>query len=374
MQLSIESSVVQEALKVLTRLAPPTSGTVLIISDGKGATMQSASDVDRCSFTLPCKVKGKENMFAIQIEALRDATKARKDLEMTYDSNLLVIKSGSYVTKLATADAMQNEYDEEKKIAKIKVSAEQAQWLKDAVASVALKPTAILSAYMPLTIKLTKKGAFVACYDARHMAFLESKEIDGDMEVTLPLHTVQSVLEVFGGSKFTMELTNSNLYVSNPLINVVLALQQTETEEITADIVREKAKASSKMDGNLIEVSKKDITDFLENARAVLTKERGEIHIQTEKGVLRLASVTVNGSTRVKIKADVKKSIDVKIDYEYFDEAVRKCDDKMSMKVVGDDFIMFKQKKASVLVALNQDTAVQEEKPKKKKKSEEDDE
>ena len=375
MQLSVEAAVIQEALKVLTRLAPPTSGTVLIVSDGKGATMQSASDVDRCSFTLPCKVKGKANMFAIPIEALRDATKGRKDLEMEYDSNLLSIKAGSYVTKLATADAMQNEYDEEKKKSKIKVSADQAIWLKGAVADVALKPTAILSDFMPLTIKLMKKGAFVACFDARHMSFLESKEIDGDMEVTLPLHTMQSVLEVFGNSKFTMELTASSLYVTNPLVSVVLALQQAESEEITADVVREKAKEALKMDGNMIEVNKKDITDFIDNARAVLTKERGEIHISAEKGSLRLASVTVNGSTKVKIKASVKKSIDVKVDYEYFEEAVRKCDDKMSLKVVGDDFIMFKQKKANVLVGLNQtETEVQENKKSKKSKREDDDE
>lgn len=370
MQLLIESSVVQEALRVISRLAPPSaSGTITITSDGSGAVMHSASDVDRCSYTLPCKVKGKGGMFAIAIEALRDATKGRNDLDMTYDKNLLIIKSGSYVTKLATADAMQNEYDTEKKLSKIKVTSEQAIWLKSALASVALKPTTILSTFMPVSIKLTKKGAFLACFDTQHMAFLESKEIEGEMEVVLPLHTLQAVLETFNSAKFTMELSSSNLYVTNPLINVVLALQQAEEGAVTADDVRTKAKEASKMDGSEIELAKKDVIEFLDNARAVMTKERGEINIATEKGKVRLTTRTVNGSTKVTIPGKVKKTMSVNIDYEYFDEAVRKCEDAVIMKVVGQDFIMFVQKKASVLVALNQETApAAEDKPKKKKK------
>jgi hypothetical protein len=361
MQLSLEASVIHEALRVVMKLAAPVSGAVTIQSDGKGVTMHSASDVNRCSYKLPATVKGKAGVFAIAVDALSAATKGRKTIEMIYDKTVLTIKSGSYSTKLSTADALQLEYDEEKKSDKIKITGEQAVWLKQAVQSVALKPTAILSAYMPLSIKLAKKGAFIACYDTQHMAFLTSKEIEGEMDLTLPLDTLQAVLDTFNASAFKMEMSAANLYVTNALINVVLALPQAEENALTAEEVRMKAKEASDINGKQIEIPKKEVIEFIDNARSVMTKERGELNISTEPGKVKFMVTTVNGSSKVTIKANVKKEIKIDIDYEYFEEAIRKCEDSVIMKVVGQDFIMFQQKKATVLVALNQGTEKEKE-------------
>lgn len=357
MILNLESSTIQEALRVVMKIAPPVQGTVTIESDGKKAFMHSVSDVNRCTYKLPGKVEGKPTVFAIGVESLMAATRNRKEIELSYDKMMLKIKSGNYRVDLATSDALQLDYESEKKTKTIKLDAEQASWLKQAVANVALKPTAILSAFMPVSIKMTSKGTFIACYDTQHMAFLSTKEIKGDMDVTLPLDTLTSILDTFNNAAFQMEMSQANLYVTNVLVSAVLAMPEPEENAITGDDVRGKAKEASDMNGKEIELVKRDVVEFLDNAKAVTTKERGEIKLLAEKGKLKLSVVTVNGSAKTSLKAATNKAMKINIDFEYFEEAVRKCDDTVLLKVVGKDFVMFKQKKATVLVALNQDSA-----------------
>lgn len=357
MQLTIETDVVQEAIRVVTQLAPPVAGSVTIEVNGKKAFMHSVAELSRVTVLMPCDVEGSAT-FAISLDTLRDSTKGRKTLVAKYDKTLLKIRSGNYAAELATTDALTPEQEDDKRTGKpIKLTPEQGQWLKNALATVALKPITILSSFMPVTVKLTDKGAFVACYDTEHMAFLNSKEVQGEMDVTLPLDTLQVILNTFYKAPFKIELGTSNLHVANALVKVAVALPQEEDQQqvVSADDVMTKARAAAKETGLEIEVAKKDILEFLDNARAVATKERGEISVSVEKGKLKLEVVTSNGSTRTAIKAQVAKAAQFKIDFEFLDEAVRKCPELVSMRVVGDAYAMFKTSQAYVLVSLNQE-------------------
>lgn len=355
MQLTVDGLILQEAIRVVAKLAPPVSGSVTIQVANSKAYMHSVAELSRVSILMPGTVDG-EATFAIDLNTLKDASKNRGEITCKYEKTLFKIKSGSYLAELATSDALNVEEDDDRKVGTIiKLSSEQSTWLKSAVTTVALKPITILSSFMPVTVKLSDKGAFVSCYDTEHMAFLNSKEITGDMDVTLPADMLQAVLDTFSKAPLKMQMGVSNLHVSNALIKVSVALPQAEdNSSVSADDVINKAKSAIKEAGLDIEVSKKDILDFLDNSKAIATKERGELTIQTEKGKLKLEVVTSNGTTKTVLKANVLTSVKVKVDFEFFNEAISKCPESVNFRIVGDSFICFKAASSFILVSLNQ--------------------
>jgi tellurite resistance protein len=356
MKIKIDNTVLQEAIRVVSRLAPPVSGNIVIKTDGKKAWMQSTAEISRCSVLMPSTVSG-ENLFAISLNTLRDATKGRKELEIHYDKTLCKISASNYKCELATVDALEVEADKDtSKGEAIKLNSEQAEWLKSAVNTVALKPNALLNTFMPVAIRLTNKSAFVACYDRDHIAYVNSKEITGDMSIVLPFDTATAVLDVFHKAPFKLELGSSNLHVTNALVRASLSLPQEDEESaIGLDAVVTQSKAASKADGAQVEIEKAALLEFLDNARAVATKERSEIAITTDKGKVKFEIVTANGSTRTVLKAACTTQTKAKVDFEFLDEAVRKCAGSVVMKIVNDAFINFQMKNSAVIVSLNQD-------------------
>jgi hypothetical protein len=357
MYFKIENDAMQEALRIITRVAPPAdgAGNITIRSTGKKVYFNSSNDTNRCEINVPADVSGKENVFAVSLNAMRDATKGRGTLEVAYEKTLCKIKSGNYKSELPTVDAMQIDEGEDKKGESLKVDAEQAKWLRSALSTVSLKPTQLIATYMPLSIKLTKKGAFVSCYDPNHMAFINSSEITGDLEVRVPLDMFSSVLDVFDKSGFSLALSPSSLYVSNKLVKVIMALPEVDENDLKLDEVLEAAKGSKAAKGIEINIDKAEILKFMDNARAVATKERSEIKIQFGDNKMRMEVSTSNGSVKTVLKSNVKKSVDVLIDFEYLDEAIRKSGPQVDMKLVDSEFIAFKLAKGTVVVSLNQE-------------------
>lgn len=355
----IDALILQEAIRVVLRLSPPITGNVSLESDGRQVKLHSVAELSRCTVLLPCEVKGKA-FFAVPTEALRDAVKGRSDITMEYDKTLLKIKSGRYSTALTTLDAIDIEPDEAVEGKTWTITPEQLAWLKEAVTSVTLKPTLNMTAFMPVSVRLTPKSAFVSCYDNNRMTFTSTKEITGDLDVTLPLDTLTAVLDTFNKVECEMKVTAATLIVKNPILDVVLALPATDEDSaISTEMVREKAVEASKVEGLSVDVDKKSLTMFLDNARAVATKERSELSVKTEAGKLSMSVKTTNGISRASMKAVVRKDSEFKLDFEFFDEIVRKCGDSVSFKFVDDQsaFIMVKAKDARALIALNQEDA-----------------
>lgn len=359
MQAKIDTDILQEAIRVILRLSPPVSGNVTINSDGRSLWLHSAAELSRCSVLIPCTVTGKA-LFAIPTQSLADASKGHATLDMVYDKTMLTLKGGRYKASLTTVDALQieeNDTAEEEKGKKWKVTVDQLQWLKSAVSAVALKPTQNVTTFMPVSVKLTSKSAFVSCYDEQHMAFTSSKEITGDLELLLPIETLNNVLDAFSKVSCVMIVTASSLIVRNKLVSVVLALPEIENENTIRDPeqVRETAREAMKADGTGIELDKKALSGFLDNCRAVATKERPELMVATKQGKIRFEVKTTNGVVNTIMPSGIQKSVRFKIDFEFFDEAVRKCSDQVVFKLVDDSFLTFKTKNTNLLVALNQD-------------------
>lgn len=357
MKLQLDNNSLQEAIRVITRLAPPTeaTGNVVLRSNGKKVFLVSNSDTARCEVQVPAEVEGKPRTFAVGLNALRDATKGRDKLEIVYDKTLCKVRSGKYVCELPTTDAMEIEEPTDEKRESLEIDADQAQWLKEALRTVGLKPTPLISVFMPVAIKLTKKGAFVACYDSNHMAFTNSSEITGSMDLRIPIDIFSAVLETFALSKFTLETSPSNLYVSNKLVKVSMSLPQEDDNDLKMEEIIEMAKGARTADGKSFQVDKAELSKFLDNARAVATKERSEIKAVIEDKKMRLEVVTSNGTIKAVVPCDSKKNLSMMIDFEFLDEAVRKGAATLDLKLVSSEFLMLKLAKGHVVISLNED-------------------
>lgn len=357
MKAKVSAAMIQTAIMAVQRLAPPQTGNLVLEADGKSLVVKSASEVARVRVVLPGEVTG-DALFAIPVENLTAAVKGRDELELSLDKGMLVVKGPRYTTKLSTVDAIAVDEKQGKEAdgQSWKLTPEQGKWLRTAVQSVSLKSNISIESYMPVSVKLSNKSAFVSCYDNNHMAFVESEEVTGDLEVTLPLDTMNSVLEVFQDVTFTMTVTKNALRVRNKIMDVRLSLpDQGGAEAIAVDAVIGKTQEARKAKGQEIIVARADVQKFLENAKAVAVKERSEVVGSAMDGKLVLSVTTTSGSSKASIKAQTGSAAEFKIDNGFFTEAVSvKGPEELQIKVVTGAFMMVTGKAASHIMALNQ--------------------
>jgi hypothetical protein len=136
-------------------------------------------------------------------------------------------------------------------------------------------------------------------------------------------------------------------------VKVNLSLPQEEENELQLSDVIETAKAAKKADGQTLVLPKADLIAFLDNSRAIATKERSEVKVSVADGKLKLEVTTVQGSAKAMVKVK-SKNCDFAIDFEYLDEAVRKASENVEMKLVKDEFVSVQLKDSTIVLSLNQ--------------------
>lgn len=351
----ITADIVQEAIRIAVRLSPPISGNFTLEVKRNKLYLHSAADLSRCTVLMPCDVDSDDTLFALPVDAIRDATKGRKELAMTLDNSLLKIKSGKYLVSITVQDAIEQDDPKRGESTTFKLTGEQLAWLKTAIANIALKPTQNLTTFMPVMVRFTDKSAFVCCVDENHMMFTTTKTVNGDLDITLPLETITAVLDVFAKYDAEISVANSTLHVRNPIVDVMLALPDIK-ETIPAEIVREKAREALRADGAVVELDWKEVKDFLGNAKSVSDKSRPELQVHTEPDSVLLTVQTTIGTAKTRLAATTKASVDFRIDLEYFEEAVNKSKDTKAVKFkFVDSFIVVYCGDSYSLLSLNQE-------------------
>lgn len=353
-KIQAESAALATALNVASKVAVAQDGSVTLAGEGGKLMLHSVGDLSRCSLVIPATITGKDFEFAIPLDALRDSISGRADLDMAWDGTNLTIKAGSYKADLLTLDPISRDEVDKIEAQEWKVTPEQGVWLKGALNAVALKPTALLSTFIPASIKLTDKGAFVSCYDNQHMAFLNSKEASGDLELTLPLDTLTTTLDVLNGQAFRMRVSSSRLELKSKLASIILSLPAMDDSISISDVIT-KAKEVAAAKGTVVKVNKAELLAFMTNAKAVIGKERAEVMVTAKDNKTKLSIQTVRGTSAAILKSEVGKALDFKIDYEYLLELATKVkEEQLELSVVGSAFVSSKSGSTHLLVALNQ--------------------
>lgn len=351
MKIKVALSELQHSLDIITRLAMPATGNITITSDGKRVQIISAAETSRCTTTLPCQVAG-EGEYAVTLASLRDSIKGRSELLLTFKNAVLQVTSGSsYKAELVTVDVVPMDQQEQEEGEVWKLAPEQSAWLRKALRDVALKPTAILSSWMPAGIKLTPNGGFVTCYDMQHMSWVSDKKVVGEFEAVLPLETITNVIELFYKAPFSVKKTSSYIEVKSKLTKVFLSVPSTDDLPSLQDVYS-KTRAAAKVTGKTFQVTKAECVAFMENARAVMGKERVEICVTGKGNSVQMQVKTGQGTSSAVLAG--KGDGYFKVDYEYLAEALSKADDEVTLNVVEGSYLGLSLRGLSIIVALNQ--------------------
>lgn len=367
MQIKVELKSLQHAVDTVMRLAPPASGNLNFQSSKKTLTVTSVSETGMCSALVACEVS-KDGEFAIPAQALRDAVKGRNNLELTYVSDTLVVKSGNYKTSLVAVDVVPVDEIEKAEAQTWKVTPDVADWIASSIRKVALKPITLVSPWMPVGIKIGK-SAFICCYDLTHMNWVSSKEVSGDFECMLPIETMSAIMDVFSKSSFKMERGDGHIRVKNKMVDAYMSVPDMK-ELPTVDDVMARIREAAKVSGTTFQVAKTDVLTFMENAKAIVGKERAELLVEGSDGGVVLEVKTGLGQSRTKLKGKGKGRFAV--DYEFLQELILKGHEDLQLNVVDQAYLSVKLAASMAILALNEERST--ETRSKKKKSQDDEE
>lgn len=354
---NLDTALLNEAFRVALLLAPPSGGTLTFAAENGALTIHSSSDYNRCSIQLPAVLEGSA-LFALPVEALKDAVKATKTvtLEIPEGTSALQVKSAGtakYRARLAVMDALlpdpvQFSGDE------VAFTKEQLQWIKDALVAVSLKPQTLLSPYTPAIIRLNKAGGFTACAHFGHMAFTSSDTVTGDLDVTLPYDTIRAVLDAFEGDDCTVSFSSSALRVQNPILDVILALPDLR-DAATIDQALEIAEMAKESDGEAVVLEYKEVKDFMARCKSIREKAKLELSFDATKEATLIRAETTLGDAQMELPGSVKKPVKFKIDAETFEELLAKSDKKEISLAANDDagFVVMSNGPTYMVISMN---------------------
>lgn len=358
MKIKTSAKIILNQLRVLTKLVPPSTGNVTLQVKKNNLYLYSMNDLGTYESIIPCDSIEGEAMIGVNVDAFRTVLSKRNEVEIVYEDTLFSVIEGNYHAQLATTDAIENAEllnKSEEPPKTWKLTAEQGKWLKSAIAEVNLKTVEVLLPFMPLTIKVTDKGAFVVCYDSTHMAFIRSNEITGDLYVTMPTELLSSVFEAFQGSSFKMEVTDSTLVVKSKLLKVSLSLPVSDAYLDVSELLSV-AGSSVKEKGTLLKMRRQDLLDFMDSCKAVATKERLELSAKAKAKKLNLQVKSVLGNVKQTLTLlDSVNSSEFRVDFVYLEEAVRKSSSEdVTLKVIGDSSLLVGTDRGATVVSLNE--------------------
>lgn len=354
MKAQIKSNVLGDALNLATRLAPNADDVVTLSIKGGKFFLASTADLSRIEVQVNIDVKAKDCEFSVPVSSLRASLKGYDDLAMEWDGNQLAFSCAGYSSTMLTVDEPARDGLDKVESTEVALSVEMVEVLRTLVEAVALKPTKLLSQFIPVSVKLTNKGTFVTCYDNHHMAFTQSRELQGDGVFTLPLDNLQTILAAFSGSAIKLSISSSRVDIRSKTAKASLNLPSMD-DGVGIDDVITKAKELAKISGDTMTLNKADAIRFSENACAVIGKERAEVRgVPTKEGV-GLMVKTVRGTVKANLPSSTKCKSSFVLDFMYFDELIRKTNgDTLEISVVADSHVASKYEGGTIIVSLNQ--------------------
>lgn len=353
LKLEIDASVIQEALKILNTIAPPLTGNVIISANSDGLSILSIGEANRCILSnLPCRRNGND-IFALPIGILDTAVKGRETLRLTYDNNILLIKSGKYNATLSTVDVIQEESTgHPQELEGITVTVEQSAWLREAIGIVYTKNDGFLNqVHQHVALQLTDDGAFLCCYDGSRLSYAMTDEITGKLDITLPINTLDAVVNTFGMTTFKMAVHNSVLYVWNKVGRANMSiLAPTFTVPIPQLLGRIQESRSKPI--AMWHTDAAGVKQFMANAKAVTRLDsKNAIQIEVDPKRVHLRVQTTYGKSEVSLDAKANNEAKFEIDYSYFEEF---CQRGYETCLLFPTYIAAHQDDTGAIVSLNQ--------------------
>lgn len=355
LKVAISGDTLQDAMKIATNIAPPMTGNLIFDGSQPGKlAITSIGESTRCHLTLPCRTEG-DDIFSLPVQTAMASTKGRAEVQLLFDKSVLTVKSGKYKTVAATVDVVREPPLPMKGLDGVRFEPEQSAWLLQACKDVLINPDKVLGQKIShVNFQLTDEGAFIASYDGERMAYAMTSEVTGNMEFTIPLHTLKAVLETFGQSVFKLSVREGVLYVWNAIGFATLALIAPQftipMEAVMGRVEESRAKPKAKFQLDISEAKA-----FFENAKSVAREGvKNSIHITVGRTTTKLELKSSFGSSEIELESKSTGAAEMDIDMSYLQEFMNK---KFPDVHVFDSYISGYDSDTGMIIALNQPEA-----------------
>lgn len=336
-KIRVDSELLNSALKSMMRLAQPEIVNLMFKDDHlilKGAGPSSA-----CKLKLQLEDSVDQTTeITVSISLLSSVIEKCKSLELEIAGTVLNVKSKGY-----TAEVLGTEDQSISIIPKEVLSGDSGfvlgrkfmNELLKVLPKLELKP--LLSTYseVPIGIKATSKGTFVACFDFAQSATVFIKEATGDFEFILPSISQFNVMaKELSNQKYKLVITDTTMYAWNDIFQVSLSLPQQEGEQLAlSDIVDLVKHLETEKFKNLV-FKTQTIKDFLGRSRSIYDKDSVfTVKAEGDKAKIELKATVGNTSLITKLGKPIDKT-EFQCDLNFFQALVMKStSDNISLKI-----------------------------------------
>lgn len=359
-KVKVNAEIFSEVIASIARVAAPFNGSINIEVKNGQLKIESRAELSILFVDCPTEAITGECRFGVMFDALKAACSHRKgELVLSYENSVFKVAAKNYKTELATVDYV--EYNDPVKVDEtiLEISAEQSQWLKEAINIVALAPN-LTSPIMPIAVKVNAEEVFVACYCRDHIAFIRDNELlsETPLEFAIPSDAAIALFSIFNKSNFTLASSSTFVKAYNHVFTLYLSLPATDAY-LPHDLLQQRITLFLGSESTDIHLPFEEMTAFFANSKSVATKERGEILVQTSAKRSVLSRTTSNGTVKAAFEGNKANStVELKLDEEYLKEAIGKIDKKEKEVIIKcqdqQGFVLIPGKKNShSVIALN---------------------
>lgn len=315
------------------------------------------SNVSRFSVPIKVETKSKNRTFSVQPDALINAVNKRKGVSIEVTDGIITVTSSRYKATLITSQLEHQEVvpKDVRKGAQGKMTALDDKFgnvLAETLPKLDLKP--LLSVYdsLPIGIKATDKGTFVAAFDNYQSAFFFDKALKGDFEIQLPSNLFLALSREVKDQKYKISITENALYAWNENFELSAVLASSD-DQIQLSQMLELYKAVKKDDtSHKLVFQTQGVRNLIENSKAIYEKDSVfEFTADKDKIKLELRSSLGTMATVIKIDEGPKKQFQFSCDFGFFSQLLQKAPESLTL-YVNERMLMFNNAPVTYILSL----------------------
>lgn len=358
MKIKVDSVSLKAALRNISKIAQPE----LINLEFKGSilTLHGHGPASSCMMRIPLHAPvEKEDEFEVTvgISTLLGVLGKRTDLTVGLEGTALSITADRYVTTVLTMETSVIEVvppDVLEGTDGIVLKSKFMGELLKVLPALELRP--LLSTYseVPVGVRATKNGTFVACFDFIQSASVHMPDLQGDFEFMLPSISQFTIMaKALSSQKYKMVITDTTLYAWNKNFQVSLSLPQQDGEQVLlGDLIT----LMDEVEGvkfKSLNLDTKEVQEFIADSRAFYDKDSlFEVVADGKVAVLKLTGTVGDARFRAKLEKPVKNTVSFKCDLTFFAAIVGKSKETTIKLKVSENLMRLKLGPISYLMSL----------------------
>ncbi len=360
MKFAVDANLLASAIRSNSRLVQAETLSVEIRPDDPNFVHVygvGPSNVSRFSVPIKIETRTKNLRFAIPPETLLNVVSKRKTVSIEIEDSVITVTSSRYKASLVTTQT-DPQVVVPKDIRKggdgkrVVLSAKFVNTMAEMLPRLDLKP--LLSTYdsLPIGVKATSKGTFVAAFDNYQSAFFMDKTLtDGDFEIQLPTNLFLNLSKEVK-DKYKMCMTENAVYAWNDTFELSAVLATADDQIQLSQMIDLYHTLKSSDKGHKLVFQTQGIRDLIDNSRAVYEKDSVfEFNADSKKIRLDLRSSLGNMSTLIKLETGPKTPVQFTCDFGFFSQLLAKAPETLTMHV-NESMLMFSNGKITYLLSL----------------------